>query len=75
MSINFQKNNQFVKNNQLKFQHLIEVPIYYFCENFITINLYYRYDVIILKYSTKLMELTGNVPPDLLLQEMVQGEE
>ncbi len=35
-------------------------------------NLYYKYDVFILKYDTKLSELTGSVPPQELLQEMVQ---
>jgi len=38
-------------------------------------NLYHRYDITILKYDTKLSELTSSVPPDMLLQEMVRGEE
>jgi hypothetical protein len=44
-------------------------------ESYADTNLYHRYDVIILKYDTQLSELTGSVPPDVLLQEMVQGEE
>ena len=43
-------------------------------ESYKDTNLYYRYDVIICKYSDLLADLTGNVPPDVLLQEMVQVE-
>jgi hypothetical protein len=42
-------------------------------ESYKDTNLYHRYDVIILKYDTKLSELTGKVLPDVLLQDMVQG--
>ncbi len=41
-------------------------------ETYANINLYHQYDVIILKYDTQLFDLTGNVPPPELLQEMVQ---
>ena len=44
-------------------------------ESYKDTNLYYRYDVKILKYDTKLSELTGSFPPDVLLQEMVKGVE
>ena len=44
-------------------------------ESYKDTNLYHRYDVIILKYDTKLIQLTGSVPPDLLLQEMIQYTE
>ncbi|MGV8944889.1 MAG: hypothetical protein ACOH1N_00540 [Lutibacter sp.] len=32
---------------------------------------YYKYDILILNEDTKLATLTGNQPPELLLQEMV----
>ena len=44
-------------------------------ESYKDTNLYFRYDVIILKYDTKLTDLTGNVPPDVLLHEMVHVEQ
>ena len=44
-------------------------------ESYKDTNLYHRYDVIILKYNTKLSELTGKVRPDVLLKDMVQGVE
>lgn len=42
-------------------------------ESYKDTNLYHRYNVIILKYDTKLSDLTGNVLPELL-REMVQVE-
>ncbi|NEW80119.1 MAG: hypothetical protein GZ086_12005 [Gelidibacter sp.] len=41
-------------------------------ETFKDTNLYYKYDIIILDNATKLSALTGNIPPNLLLKEMVR---
>jgi len=42
-------------------------------ESYKDTNLYHRYDVIILKYDTKLSELGGKALPVMLLQKAVQG--
>ncbi len=36
---------------------------------------YHKYDIFILNENTKLIGLTGNISPDLLLKEMAQFED
>lgn len=36
---------------------------------------YHKYDILIFNEKTKLIELTGNLTPDLLLKEMAQFPE
>ena len=33
---------------------------------------YYKYDIILFKYDKKLTELTGNLSPEMLIQEIVR---
>ena len=40
-------------------------------ETFKDTNLYYKYDIIIMKNKMNLSELTGNKSPNLLLEQMV----
>ncbi|MGV8946142.1 MAG: hypothetical protein ACOH1N_06905 [Lutibacter sp.] len=40
-------------------------------ETFKDTNLYHKYDIILLDNATKLLDLTGNIAPNLLLKEMV----
>jgi len=38
-------------------------------------NQYYKYDTIIFKHEVQLTDLTGNLTPDLLLEEMMRFED
>jgi len=38
-------------------------------------NQYYKYDTIILKHEVQLTDLTGNLAPDLLIEEMMRFED
>jgi len=38
-------------------------------------NQYYKYDTLILKHDFQLTDLTGNLNPDLLIEEMMRFEE
>jgi len=38
-------------------------------------NQYYKYDTIILKHEVELTDLTGNLVPDLLIEEMMRFED
>ena len=38
-------------------------------------NQYYKYDTIIFKYEVQLTDLTGNLKPDLLIEEMMRLED
>ncbi len=44
-------------------------------ETYKNTNQYYKYDTIILKNEVKLADLTGNLTPDLLIEEMVGFED
>ena len=38
-------------------------------------NQYYKYDTIIFKHEVQLTDLTGNLTPDLLMEEMMRFED
>ena len=38
-------------------------------------NQYYKYDTIIFKHEVQLTDLTGNLTPDLLIEEMMRLED
>ena len=38
-------------------------------------NQYYKYDTIILKHEVQLTDLTGNLVPDLIIEEMMRFED
>jgi len=38
-------------------------------------NQYYKYDTIIFKHEVQLSDLTGNLTPDLLIEEMMRSED
>jgi hypothetical protein len=38
-------------------------------------NQYYKYDTLILKHDVQLTDLTGNLTPDLLIEEMMRFED
>jgi len=38
-------------------------------------NQYYKYDTIIFKHEVQLTDLTGNLTPDLLIEEMMRFED
>jgi len=44
-------------------------------ETYKNTNQYYKYDIIILKHEVQLTDLTGNLTPDLLIEEMVRLED
>ena len=44
-------------------------------ETYKNTNQYYKYDTIILKHDVQLTDLTGNLNPDLLMEEMMRFED
>ena len=44
-------------------------------ETYKNTNQYYKYDTLILKHDVQLTDLTGNLTPDLLIEEMMRLED